>query len=251
VADARPIIFGTGDKLAQLEAVAVHPDATSLDSQVSIMVSSRINKHTGDAVVGQAWIAKEISCAERSVRGSAARMHRLRLWDVTSGGGRGLANRWKPIARKPGNQQPGLAEKPGKRQPGIEPETRQIATLNSANYDTKPGTQLPPLPKYPLNSSLGGFDTAAETNVYAAEKWKSVKARAAKLLGADLTASWLGQLTVSTITEVEVVLIAPNRWMRQKIENDFLPNPLTWAWRAELPTITRVRIVDATARAAE
>jgi hypothetical protein len=243
VADTRPIVSGPGDKLRQLEAVATHPDTTALDSQVSIVVSSRIDKYTGDAVVGQSWIAKAISCGERSVRGSAARMQRLRLWQITQGGGRGLANKWKPLASKPGNQPPGFEEKPGNNVPGIGSETRQIATLNPANRDTKPGTQLPPLPNKNLNSSYPHPDAVGDDNPIAA-KWQSVRKWLVKHPSVGEDAWVFDKLTVKSITDTEVVMVAPSTFVRHEIEKDVLHQRLTSAWRAQLPTITRVRLVD-------
>lgn len=244
MADNRPIVFGPGDKLAQLEHVAMHPDTLPMDSQVSIVVCSRINKHDGKAVVGQAWIAKAIGCVERSVRASRARMHRLGLWHITPGGGRGLANIWTPTAVD-------KSAKPGNAVPGFQDETRQTTTRNPANNDTKPGSRLPPLPNTHLNSSYPPHGTAEHPGD---SRWNSIKERLAQSLGRDgpaLVVSWFDPIELVMITDNEILLRPPNRHHRHHIENNFLPGHLSDAVRAELGKHVRVRLVDPILRAAE
>src|SRR5262245_58037896 len=113
----------------------MHPKTTDLDSRVAISIADRIDKFTGKALVGQDWISKAIDRTERSVRQSISRLVHLGLLDITPGGGRGRVNAYRPLRSKPGTKLPGLA-----------PQTRQITTLNPADYDIKPGTQSPPLP---------------------------------------------------------------------------------------------------------
>ena len=106
----RPIVFGPGDKLAWLEAIAMHPEATDIDPRVGLAISNRIDKHTGLSVVSAAWIAKWIGRkagkrppqgglvpGERSVQGSINRIKRLGGIEVAVGGGRHRANTYRPL----------------------------------------------------------------------------------------------------------------------------------------------------------
>ena len=75
-------------------------------------------------------------------------------------------------------------------------------------------------------------------------RWLSVKNRLRISLTPALVTSWFQQIDVATITESEVVMVARTRFVRSYIKNNLLFDRLTDAWRAELPAIERVLLVD-------
>lgn len=74
-------------------------------------------------------------------------------------------------------------------------------------------------------------------------RWQSVKNRLAIVLGANIVASWFDKITVELITESEVVLQAPTRFVRSYIESGYLGDRLTEEWRRAIPTLRNVRLL--------
>jgi hypothetical protein len=251
--NGRPIIFGPGDKLRWLEAIASDRRAKGLDVRIAIGITNRIDKYTGSAPIAQTWLAAFVGGSERGVRDAADHLSDLghlaidRSEAVTASnrrafGGRGKANVYRPILRPMPN-----GETRNHSAGFVGEETRQSSTLNPAISRTKPGTPVPPLPNTYLNSSLphdtpscGGGDA----------RWNSIKEGLSKRLSAAVVSAWFDPVTLAAVNEREVVLTAPSRFHSNYLENNYARAMLD-ACQAFRQTVESVRVVVHIARAAE
>jgi hypothetical protein len=261
-ADTRPIVFGPGDKLQWLEAIANDRRAQPFDVRLAVGISNRIDKHIGTATIGQIWLATFIGGTDRGVRKSGDRLAALGHLTIDrsetcradavrrSFGGRGKANVYRPIKpQKTRNSGSGFSSQNPERPFLVyDGKTRNGATLNPEQRSTKPGTVVPPLPNTYQNSSYPGAIEASDPNT---DRWLAVKRGLERRIGTDVVAGWFNKLTVSSITPREVVLIAPNKFIRHTIEGGTLGARLEEEWKLHVPTIERVRLIDPVLRAAE
>lgn len=246
----KSIYYGTGDKLAWLEAVASDRKATAFDVRVSVALSNRIDKYNGRAVISQMWLANFVGGTDRGVRASAERLERLgylsvERTEITNGkgrhfGGRGKSNVYVPIKVKNKTRN-------GNSTPAPEnPEQQNTKTWNEAARNpepasAKPGTAVPPLPNIYLNSScsISQLDGVADED----GRWKSVKDDLLKhgVTQAECT-SWIDRLKFEGIEEDTAVLLAPTNFIRDSISQSTMYGHLKRAWQRLLPFITRVDI---------
>lgn len=235
MAEDRPIKVGPGDKLRWLEHIAFHPHASEFHVRIAVAISNRVDKFSGIATVGQEWIAEKIGATGRGVRSAGDRMQALGFFEITRSKGRGLANTYRLIL-PPIN----LAEK---RNGGssFASEKRNGEAQKEERGSTKRGTAVPPLPKYYQNSSSDDDDGLDPLTV----RWQSVKRRIAKTVRPGDMESWVNKLSMKRATEHEAVLVAPTRFHCAHIENGYLGDRLRDAWRAEVPSITRVILITA------
>jgi hypothetical protein len=244
----RPIIFGPGDKLRWLEAVAFSPSATAFHARLAIALNSRIDKHVGTATVGQQWLASKTGGTERGVRKALLRMQRLGLLVASRPAtGRGNATIYRPITPMEETRNDGSAFY-AERRNGGSGERRNGEAQNPEPASTKPGTVVPILPKI-LQSSSYPVATERDPNQLT---WLSVKEKMKAHLGADMVAGWFEGLTVQSISQNQVVMTAPNKFVLHWINDHLLNEGLLAGWRRVLPSINDVRLIEAShQRAAE
>lgn len=273
MADTRPIVFGPGAKLRWLEAIAADRRSKGLDVRIAIGISSRIEIHTGCAPIAQLWLASFAGASERGVRAAAEHLETMGHLSIdrapagaSAFGGRGKANVYRPIAPTKTDRNPELQCRV------LPTETRQLSAIKPAILSRKPGTAVPPLPCKSLDSSCPhptsisyqhptsisypnprsiSYPHSTSIGDPNERRWQAVREDLAKRIGAEITANWFDQLAVSVITDCEVIMIAPNAFVRHRIENTCLWDRLHEAWRRASPAIARVQIVDAIRRAAE
>ena len=146
----RPIKFGPGDKLRLLESVAFDPLSTDFDARVAIAVTSRVDKYTGAAIIGQEWLAEKIGGTVRGVRFSTERMEARGHFQIEHSRGRGKANVYRPT-------------KLGTRIPLSGAEMRNYGQLKEEPRDSKRGTSVPPLPNKTITSLEPLFGAATRS----------------------------------------------------------------------------------------
>jgi len=275
---ARPIIFGPGDKLRWMEAVAFHPLATAFHARLAIALSNRIDKHLGTATIGQQWLAAAVHATERGVRKALLEMEGCQLLVATRPAvGRGKATVYRPLTpmREPRN---GGSAFSNETRNGGSGERRNAETQKAERGLRKGGTAVPILPNTHLNNSpsptnwrqskdafrvaFGQLaarldDRTGETGGIiigvnsASVTWQSVKGKLRAALGAATVEAWFDRLEVEDLTATEVVMTCPSKFVRHYIEQHFLNEGLLAGWRRVLPNINTVRLVDARAEAAE
>ena len=232
----RPIIFGPGDKLRWLEAVAFHPSATGFHARLAIALSNRIDKHVGTATIGQQWLATAVHATERGVRKALLEMEARQLVVATRPAmGRGKATVYRPLTPMLETRNGGSGER------------RNAEGQKEEHGSWKGGTVVPILPKSHLNSScptIGAGDPNSLT-------WQSVKGKLKASLGNAIVEAWFDRLAVTEITASEVVMTCPTKFVRHYIEQHLLYGGLLAGWRRVLPNINSVRLVEAREKAAE
>jgi hypothetical protein len=75
-------------KLSWLDLVMDHPDTTTVDLAVAMVIARKTRREYGDAAIDQNFIADKAKIKKRSVVSSIARLSRLGLLDVVKGHGR-------------------------------------------------------------------------------------------------------------------------------------------------------------------
>jgi hypothetical protein len=88
-------VFGPGDKLAWLEAVAFDPRSTPFEARIAIALSNRIDKFTGNATIGQVWLAGRVHGTERVVRTALKPLASRQHLTIEPSRGRRLAHVYK------------------------------------------------------------------------------------------------------------------------------------------------------------
>ncbi len=246
--NSRDIIFGPGDKLRWLEAVAFSADATNFHSRLAIALSNRIDKYEGTATISQEWLAAKIGATDRGVRKAIKRMEVAGLLVAARvPNGRGAATVYRPLTPLKETRK-GVSSITRN---GGSSETRNNEAGNLEPRNTKPGMTVPPVPK----SLPKTLQTAAIPIVQSCDPneitWQSVKEKMKASLGADVVSAWFDPLRVHEITETEVVMTAPNEFCKHFIEQHLLEQRLIAGWQRVLPNVTSVRLVVATGRAAD
>lgn len=223
--DQRPIIFGPGDKLRWLEAVASDQRATAFDVRVAVAISNRIDKFTGTATIGQVWLAEFIRGTDRGVRKSADHLEEIGHLNIvrsegkTAFGGRGKANVYAP-------------------------KTRNGATQNPERHDTKPRTAVPPLPKRLPNilPNGGGGSSNTVLGEHPEGDWRTILSVLGNHLDHEIMRGWFADIDLEAMDDNEAVLSAPSQFKRTYVQNHFEAQLLSAARRCR-PTIKSVRVV--------
>ncbi len=237
--NSRAIIFGPGDKLRWLEAVAFHPEMKNFHSRLAIALSNRIDKYEGTATISQEWLARKTSATVRGVRKGLKAMEVVCLLMVARApNGRGMSAVYRPLRSTE------EARNGGPR------ETRNDETKNPERESAKPGTPVPIVPKTPPKILQGDALQVVQGRDPNELTWQSVKEKLKASLGPDKVRAWFDPLRVQAILQTEVVMIAPTKFHKHWIEQHPFELDLVAGWQRFLPSITRVRLVVATAPAA-
>jgi hypothetical protein len=242
--NAQQIMVSAGDKLRWLESIAFSSASTSFDARVAIALSNRINKYTALITIDQVWLAAKTSATVRGVRKALTRLIKgsyLKLEKPSSGPGR--ANVYRPIL-------PASVQSGNPRSASNKSESRNHESVKPERPHLNTDPSVPTLPPHYQHLSQRRTAEAIETNLISDPTnknpvdldWGHVKKELANMFGSGVVVSWFDKIAVVDITSDSVVMAAPNKFVRDYVDANYLYN-LTEAWHRVLPTVKRVQVV--------
>lgn len=234
-------------------------DLTPTERLVGYEIAAHLNQRSGDAWPSQKTIARNLGIDLKSVKRAVAalagypkkkfgprRTQYLQIvWDKTT-----RANSYipcfSPVAAPRGQIVPNEGDKNGPTQGDNFSSEGDITPPNDGDKNGLQSTLTDPLYEevpFPQTGTCSPSEAA----------WLSVKNRLRINLTPSIVKAWFDPMEMVAISGNVVVLRVSGPFVRSQLhtQNNNLFDHLTDAWRAELPTIERVRLVDPAARAAE
>jgi hypothetical protein len=146
---AKPADKYTADRFRWLDQIGADADLTPLCFRVAYVISTFVNRASGDAWPGQDRLAEICHATDRGIRAALTQLKNGGHLQQTGRGGRSITSRYKPVlkdteTRNPAstfmelNPEAGFLDKPPK------PGTNRHKTRNRST--DKPGTRLPTIP---------------------------------------------------------------------------------------------------------
>jgi hypothetical protein len=232
-----PNPFHAGHKLAWLEQVANDRRTSDFQVRVSIAVSRRADR-TGIAAAGQEGLARFIGASDRGVRNALRDLVQFNHLQRENGGasGRGVVGQYRLVLPSVGL---------GDESRNDEARNDDVDLSHSRNgqgatpeADTrKLGNVVPPLPYSSIDlpePSLSADELATD--------WKAIKAMATKRFGVDLVKSWLSDLELAGIDGEVGIILAPNRFVADRVFAQFGDHLQQW-WMRQRSNVRLVRLV--------
>jgi biotin operon repressor len=230
-------------RLEWTDVLALDAELSHVAFRVACVIGSHFNRHRGDTYISQKTIARIMGVSERTVWTATEELERrgyliIRRRELgvraTDGrrvcGGKGVANTYLPAFKrsqvstiKPGLKLAARCD--------LLWEQRSKSSARKVAADCDP-TLASPSEKNPSHARAPAVLAHA-----LGEAGDLLRSR----LGADLFASWFGQVKVEHITDGTLTLSAPTKFMRNWITTNYLHDVLA-CWKRGQPTIERVEI---------
>jgi hypothetical protein len=228
--------FTSEHKSAIANAILLDVSLSPATRLVGWFIADNVHSRRGYAWPPQEHTASRLGIAIRTVRRAARDLAAARYFTVNESG---RAHEYHPCGyfERPARAltyHPAKADNlagvdTGQKRPGYRTKTTVIA-------DKK----VPPSLSNPINNLPGA---AISTENPEQRDWHSVKNRLAISTSPDIVSSWFENLKLRSVTELEVVLIAPTRFASHWITQHF-DGKLADAWHAERPSVIAVRVID-------
>lgn len=229
--------FTSEHKNAIANAILIDVSLSAATRLVGWFIADNVHSRRGYAWPPQEHTASRLGIAIRTVRRAARDLAAARYFTINESG---RAHEYHPcgdferpmraLIYHPAKADNLAGVDTGQKRPGYRTKTTAIA-------DKK----VPPSLSNPINNLPG---TTISTENPDQRSWHSVKNRLAISTNPDIVLSWFEKLKLQSVTEHEVTLIAPSRFVRTYITQHF-DAKLTDAWRAERSSVIDVRVIDA------
>ena len=212
---------------------------TDATVRVAIAISQRTERDGIARTASQPWIAKRIGVGERAVRGCIRRLRERGYLDCLTVGtsklhGRSRASELRLITPSP-NRTADNSRKSGAGNGGSEKAETSFQ---------EPGSAVPPLPSS-FQKNLPTNEAGLETALVPLSKnlWPAIKDRLARsaAFGRDKVAMWLDRLTVESINNGVLTLVAPTKFIAREVQMNF-ERHIVEIWREFDPNARQVKV---------
>lgn len=225
-------VFHAGAKLTWIESIVRDRRTTPFDRMVAVALSSFASVDRIVRKASQERIARFVGGTERGVRGSIKRLRDLGHLEPLPVDGAAFGREHVTEYR--------LLTPPQTRNG----ETRNGDAQKAERKDTKLGTAVPPYPLRIRKESFAHADARGggpQGERWLDRCWQAIKERlgASEHFGEDKVEAWLSKLGVASITDGEVIMTAPSKFIAQRLAIDHAETLLR-EWQAVDATIRRV-----------
>jgi len=225
-----------------IEQIMHDPRLSHLTRVVGFEIARHLNAKTGDAWPSQETIRKNLRIKNISQVKRAIAALRALLYLQIVHGKRGASNRYIPrFDRLPAISDAATIKTGSEGGASARPGGGANEGMGWQKLQNKGGCRA--LLTLEDNSKEKARAPESETSALTADEliWLSVKNVLAGLVGLNLCRSWFDGLRPKFIGLVEVVMVAPSKFVKHRIEEQYAA-VLAQAWRCKISTVEHVKL---------